>query len=220
MREKIKKEILENVTKINTESVKFTSVLEYRHLVKNNIWSDAIQAAIDEKKSVFIPDIGEDIILDSPIVLDSGCNLKADKNQKFRILPQNGICMVRNRNIAAGNHKYTEQSNPDEYITVSGGIWSTGYNRDCKNDRFGTLQGSWDVFEFSNVNHLNVTDASFTESASFAIQIGNCTGFYIDNIFYKNHHADGVHVNEPSKYGIIRNLSGKDLGDDLVALNA
>ena len=220
MREKSKNEIRENVKKIDTTEIKFTSVLEYKTLARGNVWSDAIQAAMDEKKSVYIPDMGGEIVLDSAIIMDGGCNLKVEKNQKIRIDESVNTCMVRNRNVAAGNHQYTEQLSPDEYITVSGGVWTTSGNKRCSNDKHNTIIGSWGIFDFSNVNHLNISDVSFEDSTSYAIHIGNCHDFWVDNIYFSNYHKDGIHINGPTKYGIISNISGSDLGDDLIAMNA
>lgn len=222
MREQIKQEIRQNVTVIDTSGLSFTNVMEYAHLAEGNVWNKAIQTALDEKKNVYIPDMGEPIYLKESIFMDSGCNLKIDKNQEIHLCPDIATCMIRNRNIIPGNVFYVEQYHPDEMITVSGGKWSAaGCKGALRIDKFCTSNGGFSLFQFSNVNHLNITDITILGGFySYAVQIGNCHDFYVDHIEFYNHPKDGIHIDGPTKYGIISNLSGNNLGDDMVAILA
>lgn len=221
MREQIKQDIKNTVTVIDTSSLSFTDVTEYKHLAEGNVWNKAIQAALDEKKNVYIPYMGEPIFLDDAIFMDSGCNLKIAENQEIKLCPNVNVCMIRNRNIIPGNFGYVEQYNPDEYITVQGGIWSSEQNSLLCIDKFKSSIGGFSHFLFSNVKHLNITDVTFAGGcASYAIQITNAYDFYVNHIEFYNHKKDGVHIDGPSKYGIISNLKGKNLGDDMVAILA
>lgn len=219
-KEVLKQEIKEHVTIIDLSKLTFTSLLEYRSYAQGNDWTAAIQQAINEKKCVYIPDMQHEILLSRPIVLSSDCHLKVSPQQVIRLLPHRNTCLVRNKNIAAGTHQYTEQINPDERISVSGGIWTAPDNGAGAIDLVASLRGGFGLFEFSNVNQINVTDCTFRNSGSYAVHIGNCHDFYVNHIQFYEYHKDGIHINGPTKYGYIGNLSGKDLGDDLVALNA
>ncbi|MBO5453876.1 MAG: hypothetical protein J6A69_07960 [Clostridia bacterium] len=221
MREQIKKDIKETVKIIDTSKLEFVNITEYKHLVKDNIWTKAIQTALEEKKNVYIPDLGHEILLDDSIFMDSNTNLKVDKKQLIKLLPNKNICMIRNRNILPGSHKYIERENPDCNITVSGGIWNATGNHGMRVDYLHAVEGGFAHMAFSNIEHLNVTDVTFLGgAASYAVMISNCEDFYVDNIYFDNHKKDGVHIDGPSKYGIISNLKGEGLKDDMVAILA
>lgn len=221
MREQLKQEIQNRVTVIDTSALTFTDVRDYQHLAEGNVWNKAIQAALDEKKNVFIPNLGHPIFLAESIFMDSGCNLDIALDQEIRLCPKVNTCMIRNRNIRSGNAFYVEQEDPDEQITVNGGIWCSEGNGRLRVDKFGTSVGGFAHLLFSNVKGLNVTNITILGGAtSYAVQITNAHDFYVDHISFYDHRKDGVHIDGPAKYGIIRNLKGSNLGDDMVALLA
>jgi hypothetical protein len=49
--------------------------------------------------------------------------------------------------------------------------------------------------------------------------LSNCREFLVERVAFDEHRRDGIHVNGPASYGIIRNIRGVT-GDDFVALNA
>ena len=221
MKEQIIKKIQDTVTIIDTSLLPFTPVTEYAHLVENNIWTKAIQTALDEKKCVLIPDMGEEILIDNSIFMDSDTHLKIDKNQVIRLVPGKNVCMIRNRNIIPGGHKYVERENPDRCISVSGGIWSAEGNKDMRCDRFRSIVGGFSHMSFSNIEQLNITDITFSNGGvSYAVMLSNCYDFYINNISFENHSGDGVHIDGPASYGIVSTLKGSGLKDDMVAILA
>ncbi len=221
MKEQIIKKITDTVKIIDTTKIDYTSVTEYAHLVENNIWTKAIQTALDEKKNVYIPDMGKEILIDGSIFMDSNTNLMVAPNQVIRLKENSNVCMLRNRNIIPGGHKYVERENPDKNITVSGGKWCAAENKDLRLDRFRAIMGGFGHFAFSNVEELNITNITIMGgSPSYAIMISNCYNFYVDNIFFDKHEKDGVHVDGPTSYGIISNLRGEGLKDDMVAILA
>ncbi|MBQ3021699.1 MAG: hypothetical protein IJD91_00030 [Clostridia bacterium] len=221
MKEQIIKKITDTVTVIDTSKIDYTSITQYAHLVENNIWTKAIQTALEEKKNVYIPDMGEEILIDNSIFMDSDTNLKIDENQVIRLVPGKNICMIRNRNIIPGGHKYVEREDPDRHISVSGGIWSAEGNKWMRCDRFQSIVGGFSHFAFSNIEELNITNVKFVKGGrAYAVMISNCYNFYVDNITFENHAGDGVHIDGPSSYGIISNLSGSGLLDDMVAILA
>lgn len=219
-KEEIKTRIRKNVKIIDTSKLEFCNVLQYEHMVENNIWTKAIQTAIDEKKNVYIPYIGHEILLDGSIFMDSNTNLRVDKKQVIRLAEKSNVCMVRNRNMIPGGHAYTEQAEPDENITIDGGIWAAPDNDRLMMDKYQTIKGGFAQLAFSNVRNVNITNAVFSRGTSFAVMISNCTGFFVDNIGFDNFGKDGIHINGPARYGMISNLGGEGLGDDMVALNA
>ena len=220
MKERIKSNIKETVKVIDTSSLVFTNIKDYEALVTDNIWTKAIQTALDEKKNVYIPYMGHEIIIDGTIFMDSHTNLKVDEKQVIRLKEHTNVCMLRNRNMIPGGHAYTEQVNPDEYITVNGGIWAAPDNTGLRMDNLGTIVGGFSEIAFSNARYINVTNATFSHGTSYAVMISNCTNFYVDSIKFDEYKKDGIHIDGPAKFGIISNLDGVGLGDDMVALLA
>ena len=95
MKEQIKAKIRETVKIIDTSELNFVNIKEYEHLVQDNIWTKAIQTALDERKNVYIPDMGHEILLDGSVFMDSHTNLKVDENQVIRLKEQTNVCMLR-----------------------------------------------------------------------------------------------------------------------------
>ena len=220
MKELLRKEILQTVMDIDISDKEFVSVTEYENLVKDNVWTKAIQTALDEKKNVYIPYMKKEILIDGSIFMDSYTNLKVDEKQVIRLIEGTNVCMLRNRNILPGNTMYVDKSNPDKMITVSGGIWASDGNTRLRMDKLDSIVGSFAVMAFSNAEFVNVKNVALVNGSSYAGLITNCENFLVDNIDFEKYGKDGIHVNGPTKYGIIRNLTGAGLGDDMVALNA
>ena len=156
MKEAIKKDILETVKIIDTSPLDFTDVREYEYLVYDNIWTKAIQKALDERKNVYIPYMGHEILLDGSVFMDSNTNIKIDEHQIIRLIENTNLYMLRNRNILPGNFAPATLTNPDENITVEGGIWQSPGN--IKK----TLEWCCCVtacFAFSNIRHFNIRNA-------------------------------------------------------------
>ncbi len=215
MKEKIINDIKDNVKVIDTSELEFTSVTEYKHLVKGNIWTKAIQTALDEKKNVYIPYMGKEILTDGSIFMDSNTNLKVDENQEIRLVENSDVYMLRNRNILPGNFAQAKLTNPDENITVTGGIWRSPGNKKMTLEVYCCVTA---CFAFSNVKYVNITNVKFSDVSTYSLMFSNCENFYVDTINFNNCRNDGFHVDGPAKYGIGRNLSGKALGDDMVAI--
>ena len=97
--EKLKKEIFDKVKITRFKSADCTDVRDYAHLVKDNIWDNAINTALKEKKRVYIPNIGKEILINSSIVMDDDCVLIVDENQVIANTEKNGLCMVINSRI-------------------------------------------------------------------------------------------------------------------------
>ncbi len=220
MKEQIKERIKGTVKIIDTDSIDFVDIREYEGLVRENVWTKAIQTALDEKKNVYIPDLGHEILLDGTVFMDSHTNLKVAEGQIIRMKENTNVCMLRNRNMLPGGHAYTEQVDPDEYITVEGGVWAAPGNRAMRMDKMRTIVGGFAMIGFSNVRYVNVKNITFSLGTSYAVMISNCTNFYVDNIKFDRFDKDGIHIDGPARFGIISNLDGVGLGDDMIALLA
>ena len=198
--------------------------------VEGEIWTRAIQAALDEHQKVFIPHREKPYYLDAPLLLRSGYALQLDEQAELRLKPGSNCCMVRNEHLLSGHEgplKLAE--NPDKDIRVSGGIWTTLATSVKQNN--GNLAGwadsghslrSHGTLLFSNVEGLRVSGITIRECKPHAIQISNCQYFVVEGIRFENHRRDGVHINGPAAYGVIRDVRNAigSMGDDMVALNA
>ncbi|MEI6972386.1 MAG: right-handed parallel beta-helix repeat-containing protein [bacterium] len=192
--------------------------------VTGNIWSDAIERCLQENGSVFIPMMPQPVFIDRPIVLHGGDRLIVHRETRILLKPDRaGTCMVRNAGIVFSQDRpVTIGAGADKGILIEGGIWSDQCNEGCGRggcyDREGSMPGSHGIFLLHNVSGIVVRNVRFRDCSSFAIQLGNASGFVVEGINL-DETADGIHVEGPSVNGIIRHISGKT-NDDLVALNA
>ena len=212
--------IEKNVTVASTEGCDFVDVTKYAHLADGDVWTAAIQAAVDENDYVFIPDMGKTIYLDNPIYLGSNKHIKVEGMQKIALVAGTNTCMLRNKNIISGRDRAVTLSNPDTDISVEGGFWTVTGNHKLRADKEDSIFGAWSVFIFSNVERITIKNLKIHDSHSYSVQICNCRDFYISDIEFVEAHRDGIHLNGPARYGIIQNLKGRDMGDDMVAFNA
>ncbi len=215
---------------------------------KSEIWTKAIQKALDENECVYIPNMGKRIFLDNSLIMHTNNKLKVDSEQVITLAPKTNVCMVKSDNIINGNDEYVTRNNPTCDIAVEGGIWDVltyknvsdaetiikdgkvfkkDENTDLLNgntllrfDKENSIQGVFAIMLFSNVKNLIVKNMVMANSLSYGVQVCNCEGVFIENILFENYHKDGIHLNGPAKYVHINEMSGKNMGDDLVALNA
>ena len=211
MREKLKKQIIDSIKPVSIHGEWFT--------MSGKIDRNAVQAALDEHKNVIIPDTGAPIEFDNPVIMRSDYHLKVAKNQLIRQTEDCSTCLIINESAASGA-KAPISVKRDENISIEGGIWQTKADSRARNNREYTIPGSLGNIILSSVERIRVADAVFTDSASYAVQIDDCSDYVIENLHFDNYHKDGVHVNGPADKGYIAHLSGRDMGDDMVALNA
>ena len=93
-----------------------------RDEVSAEIWTEAIQKALDENKNVYIPDTGKTIFVDEPIIMRSDYALKVAPNQVIALTPNTNLCLVRNDNLIHGAKNAVSRINPDRNIYVEGGM--------------------------------------------------------------------------------------------------
>jgi hypothetical protein len=115
----------------------------------------------------------------------------------------------------------------DNDLWVEGGIWTTlavgvpsmNGNRAGRSDAANAVPNCNGTLLFSNVRRLVVKNLVIRRCRSFGVHLGNVNQFHVEGIKFEENGRDGVHVNGPARYGVIRGISGVT-HDDLVALNA
>ena len=195
--------------------------------VKGEIWNDAIQATLRETGCVLLPKGEKPYYLDGPIILRSGQMIIADRDAEIRLKPGVNTCMVRNENIVGGqNGPVPRDQNPDTDIAVEGGVWTTlaVARRESNGNNYGRPDRNnalpcHGVIVLNNTSNTVVRNVVIRQSRPFGVHLSNCTDFLVDGVTFEDHGRDGVHVNGPACFGVIRNISGST-HDDFVALNA
>jgi hypothetical protein len=199
---------------------------ETRH-VTAEVWTQAMQAALDAQGTLHIPAGENPYYLEGPIVLKSGQKLSADPTAEIRLKPDSNTCMVRNEHVVTLNTKPVPADLPlDTDIAIQGGIWTTlatavashGNERghsSKENPAFGTHG----VILLQNVRRVSVKNVTIRQSRPFGVHLANAHEFTVENITLEEQRRDGVHVNGPASDGVIRGVRG-DSHDDNVALNA
>ncbi len=196
--------------------------------VTAEVWTAAIQAALDKHRAVFLPQRAKPYYIDGPIVLRSGTRIVADPQAEIRLKPHTNTCMVRNENIVCGhNAPVPTRPAPDTQIAIEGGIWTTlaTSHAEWNGNTIGRINPRDDVpfthgvILLSHVSGVRVSHVTIKESRCFGVHLTYCSDFLVEDITFVNHGRDGVHVNGPSHYGVIRQVRGITY-DDLIALNA
>lgn len=202
---------------------------EEQRAVTAKVWNAPIDACLDKHGSVFLPASDTPYYLDRPIILKSGQRLSAYRTAEIRLKPNTSTCMVRNEHVVSGrNHALPADLQPDTDIQIEGGIWTTlatsrnqtnGNGQAYADPGRNSIPGSYGLFLLENVTRLRVRNVVIREGKVFGFHLSAVSDFLIENIRFEHHGRDGVHVNGPASYGVIRNINGVT-HDDLVALNA
>ena len=233
-----RRKLLENVCDINSFKNKVIKESWSEKWPDNNgvtktiavtaeIWTNAIQTALNDNKAVYIPYRKEPYYIDAPLILRSGNCLIADPKAEIRLKPNTNTCMVRNEHLLSGANKpilVGEGSDCD--IIIDGGIWTTlatACNQsNGNNNGFGDPNGSLSshgTILLNNIRRVQVRNVTIRQCLPHGIQMTCCEEFLVENISFENHKRDGVHVNGPARYGIIRNISGTTQ-DDMISVLA
>lgn len=209
-----------------TESLHYlteTKEKPYRLTGLDHSAADIINEALVKYKNIEIT-YTETLYLSKPIVMPSGSRLRMHKNTVIKMEAGCGGCMLRNANIQNGMD-HTVQAEHDTDILVEGGIWdgaSRSLNPHDENETFQVFREKniiLGVIFFSNASDFIIRDLTVRQSEQYAVLLAGCKRFIVEDLVFDDHKKDGVHINGPSSYGIVRRLSGKT-GDDFVALNA
>ena len=199
-------------------------LFEYRKLVRKGqqglIWTDALQAALKEHEIIIIPESEEIYWLDNTITIPSNRHIEAT-GATIRMSPEYPYVMLRNEHVHDGTYAPVETSDRDTNISIHGGCWDEGAIRRGTrryHGESGSFAGVQTCMLFNNLEHLTITDITFSHVSSFCVQVGDLVDGVFENFFFISCYADGLHINGNSENLYIRNFSGH-VGDDLVALN-
>ena len=190
------------------------------------IWRAAIQAALDEKKGVYLPASNEIYYIDGPIVMETDCTIEADPDARIFAVPTLRTCLVRNRNLLPGRIRpvyLDDDSSRDCRLTITGGIWSQ--ESTVRSETYGasdvqsSIPGCAGVLLFSNVADLSITRLKVEKGAPFAVHVSNAKNVFVSDISVETN-CDGIHFNGPLDRAVIQKLDSVRTGDDCIALNA
>jgi len=193
--------------------------------VKAEIWTGAIQAALDRHKAVYIPYRDKPYYIDGPLIIKSGGRLFLDELTEMRLKPFTNTCMIRNEHVQDGHDAPASFEQPcDSDICIEGGIWTTlatgpqqsNGNTNGFSDKAGTLRSHGTIF-FNHVRGVQVRQVTIRQCRPHGIQMTCCEQFLVEFILFEDHGRDGVHINGPARYGLIRHIRGKTY-DDMVSL--
>ncbi len=185
----------------------------YYTLCKDGDFSENIQSAMDRGvKMIFIPD-GE-YTLNTALKIPSGVHIKASYNAHVRTRPGFvGLSVISNADTVNGNEK----------ITIEGGIW----DGNCGEQYRASYKDSENVsilFLFDRVRNLRLKNMRMMDSLCYYVRLFKCVDFEVSDIDIVGElHPmcqDGIHMNGGCENGLVKNITAKVSGDDLIALNA
>lgn len=193
-------------------------------VVTAELWTKAMQAALDQNSELRIPAREKPYDLDGPLTLKSGQKLIADPKAEIRLKPGTNTCMVRNEHVIGfPDRPVPSDTQPDTDIHIEGGIWTTlgsaNGNQRGASSKQNAVFGTHGVFLLQNIRRVTVRNITVRQSRAFAVHLANVRDFTIENVTLEDHGRDGVHVNGPASDGLIRGVRG-DPHDDNIALNA
>lgn len=205
-----------------------TELTDYSELVRTEngleIWSDALQRALDEHEIVVVPAREKPYYIDRQIVIGSNRRIEA-KGATIIQTPGCELLMLRNASTANGTHAPINGTAKDCNISIVGGRFEesrrsrAGYGSSGKYDAKRSFYGVSTLFFFNNMENLTLEGVTFAHTGGFAVQIGDISDAVFERIRFEECYADGIHVNGNTKNLLCRDIKGQ-VGDDLVALNA
>ena len=200
------------------------SLSEYRSLVRSGphglIWTDALQTALNHHEVIVIPPSEGIYWLDSTIFIPSNRRIEAT-GAVIRMVPEYPYVMLCNRHVQDGTHMPIDTSERDTNISIHGGCWDEGATTRGARGFCGdgnSFKGVQTCMLFNNLDHLTMTDITFSHVASFCVQVGDLIDGVFEHFFFVSCFADGLHINGNCENLLIRDFRGH-VGDDLVALN-
>ncbi len=209
------------------------SLSDYRSLVRSvngtNMWTAALQKALDEHEIVRIPPSDEKYFLDATVVVPSNRRIEAS-GATIRMADGMRTVLLRNSSALDGTlAPIPASARRDDNIAVVGGRWEdwctrrAGYGRtgmfNLLPRKKGNYYGVSTMFFFNAARHISVARATFHHTGGFAVQAGDADALAFREITFDRCFADGLHLNGNLTRVLARNVRGQ-VGDDLVALNA
>lgn len=194
------------------------------------VWTKALQRALREHEVVIIDPAEEIYYIDDTVVIPSDRRIEAT-GAVIRLTPACEVLMLRNEHTADGTNAPIDTAMRDRNITIHGGRWEESREKRLGYGKSGRYTWKKDgevrrpfygistCMLFNNIDGLRITDAMFSHTAGFAVQVGDIQGAVFENIGFDSCYADGLHINGRTENVFIRHIFG-EVGDDLVALNA
>ena len=127
-----KQEILDALARTERENRRLigqltdeVSLLAYRSRARGPedalLWTDALQAALDEHQIVRIP--AGLYLLDGSVTIPSNRHIEAEEGAVIRLTPGTRVLMMRSRHTQNGTHRPIDPSRRDVNISINGGCW-------------------------------------------------------------------------------------------------
>ena len=193
------------------------------YLPIGDAWTNALQNALNDHKTVIIPASDTPYIIDSTVIIPSNRRIIAEDGAVIRLKQSVKTLMLRNSNTADGTHMpiNTERN---ENISIEGGIWEDwcphrmGYGRSGMYDEERSLYGVSTLMFLENIDGLTLKNMTFRHCGGFAVQIGDASSVVAEGIRFESCYADGLHINGNVEDIYISDIRG-EVGDDLVAFN-
>ena len=195
------------------------------------VWTAALQKALDRHSVVVIPARDEKYYIDAPVVVPSRRRIEA-AGATVALLPGTTTLMLRNagaRDGTAAPLAAGAASPRDRDIAIRGGTWEDccegrrGYGASGRFNllprRSGNFFGVSTLFYFGCVDGVEISDVRFRRCGAFAVQAGDGDGMRFERIRFDGCFADGLHLNGNLSRVLVSDVKGR-VGDDLVALNA
>lgn len=193
-----------------------------------NVWTKALQKALDEHEIVTIPASDETYWFDGTVRIPSNRRVEAT-GASCSLLPGTDVVLLRNKSAADGTLVPLAGHRRDANIAVVGGRWSdwrrkrAGYGRSGRFNnetrRLGNAFGVSTLFLFNCVSNVTLKGMTFIHTCAFSVQAGEASDLHFTDTTFERCHADGYHLNGNLERVWVKNACGQ-VGDDLVALNA
>ena len=226
--DKIKENIELLLKKVAQENEKLRASLSDKvcltdYAPKGDVWTDALQQALNEHEIVIIPKNEKPYYVDKSVIIPSNRHIIAQDGAVIKIHESSHLLMLRNEHTKDGTHKPITGERTKN-ITIEGGLWQEwcphrmGYGLSGMYDSERSLFGVSTCMLFNNMDNLTLKNMTFEHCGGFAVQLGDISRVIIESIRFVNCFADGIHVNGNTRDMQIRDVRG-EVGEDLVALN-
>lgn len=184
----------------------------------------AMQKLLDKSGEVRIPE-GK-YIISHPLVIHDDTHLILSKNTILRLADHANCSLIDNDGL------YERRTNRN--ITIEGGIWdgnNSSQQRElipvedlpCDYDRYVSNSLLVLMMRFVHTEHLTIRDVTLKDPTSYGMHIADAKYFTVENVYFdydlSKPNMDGVHIQGPARFGLIRNIMG-DCNDDHIALCA
>ena len=199
------------------------SLSDYSYLVRGGVWTEALQRALNDHKTVTVPPSDVPYIIDGQVVIPSGRTIIA-YGAVFAQKPGTRVLMMRNEHPVDGSRLPAKNAVRDGNVTILGGKFDEqltkrmGYGRSGRFSEDDTFKGVSCCLFFCNLSRLTICDVTFAHCGGFAVQAGDIENAVFRNIRFENCYADGIHICGNAKNVLMVDIKGS-VGDDIVALN-